>query len=112
MPQNEDEGAADRDEIARLDPVWKTGKKRRRGRLRKHLSPHLAPLAFHAIHPIISHLPFAAGRALAWLTGTLAYALCSRERAIAFQNLSHAYPGELSPRQIRSLTLQVFRHTA
>ncbi|HZN60436.1 MAG TPA: hypothetical protein VFD71_20350 [Planctomycetota bacterium] len=114
------EGAAHPDDVpseARaavtpLEPVWRTGKKKGRSRLRKRLSRYGGYLAIRAAHAVLSRLPWCIGRGLAWLSGSVAYLLLGRERNIALQSLTRVYGHEKSPQEIRRLTRAVFQHTA
>ncbi|MBI4605766.1 MAG: hypothetical protein HY721_27690 [Planctomycetes bacterium] len=98
---------------APLDPsVWKTGRKRRRSRARKVISRHLGYYCFRAAHAVVCRLPWSMGRGLAWLVGTAAYWLLTRERNTALQQLTRVYGAERTPAEIHVLAREVFRHTA
>jgi KDO2-lipid IV(A) lauroyltransferase len=90
--------------------VWEKGRKRRRSRLRKSTTRYLNYLLIRIFHAIVSRLPLAMGRGLAWFLGTLGYFLFPRERAIARDGLTRVYGGERSPAEIRGMVRDVFRH--
>jgi Kdo2-lipid IVA lauroyltransferase/acyltransferase len=92
--------------------VWEKGKKRKRSRLRKVVSRNIGYAVLRAFHAVVSRLPLRAGRAFSWVAGTIAYALCTRERKIALDALGRVYSSERSPAEIRALARDVFRHTA
>ena len=92
--------------------VWEKGKKKKRSRLRKVISRNIGYAVLRAFHAVVSRLPLRAGRAVSWIAGTIAYALCTRERKIAIAALTRVYSSERSPAEIRALTRDVFRHTA
>ena len=95
-----------------IEPVWKTGRKRGRSRLRKTLSRHFGYFWFRLGYSVISHLPWIVGRGLSAFLGTLAFHALKRERDVALQSLSRVYGNEKSPKEIRALVSRVFRHSA
>ncbi len=97
---------------SRLKPVWKTGRKRGRSRLRKTASRYFGYCCFRVAHAVVSRLPWSAGRALSRILGAGAYCILRREREIALQSLSRVYGAEKSPVQIRRMTRGVFLHAA
>lgn len=92
--------------------VWKTGRKKGRSRLRKQVSRHLGYYALRVAHAIICRLPWGVGRALAWLSGSVAYLVLKRERDIAWQNLTRVYGEKKSRTEIRAMIREVFRNSA
>jgi KDO2-lipid IV(A) lauroyltransferase len=91
--------------------VWEKGKKRRRSALRKAVSRRMGYVFILLVHAVVSRLPLRVGRAFAWIVGTGAYALCTRERKIALDALTRVYSAERSPAEIRALARDVFRHS-
>lgn len=108
-------GAADADrsdaENARLEPVWRTGRKRGRSRLRKRISRNVGYAGFRLAHALVSRLPWVMGRALGALVGWCAHVILKRERDIATQSLTRVYGQVKSAAEIRRIVRGVFRHT-
>ncbi|MBI4604750.1 MAG: lysophospholipid acyltransferase family protein [Planctomycetes bacterium] len=100
------------EESVRGAPVWKTGRKKGRSRLRKRISRNLGYAGLRMAHAVVCRLPWRVGRALAWIAGTVAYRLLKRERDIATQSLTRVYGKEKSAAQIQAVVRDVFRHAA
>ncbi len=93
-------------------PVWKTGRKKGRSRLRKRISRNLGYAGLRIAHAVVCRLPWPVGRALAWIAGTAAYCILKRERDIATQSLTRVYGKEKSAADIQALVRDVFRNSA
>jgi KDO2-lipid IV(A) lauroyltransferase len=90
--------------------VWNKGRKRRRSPLRKKILRNLRYVVLRILHAVICRLPRPVGRCVSWTLGTLAYYVLPRERSIALDGLTRVYGAERSPREIRRLARDVFRH--
>lgn len=79
---------------------------------RKRVTDWLVYLLVRLVLCLIQAMPLERCYALARLLGELAYALDRRHRAVAFENLRRAFPGQHTPDQLERLVRQVYIHFA
>jgi KDO2-lipid IV(A) lauroyltransferase len=78
----------------------------------KPVTDWLIYLAVRMVVCLIQAMSVRMGYAVARALGRLAYTVDRRHRAVALENLSHAFPGVYSPAQLEALVRSVYVHFA